>query len=301
MNKRLESDLHDAFALRVSGIPGETTERLLGTDYHPRTGRIPARLTAGAVVGAAATTTAVVSVVVLGGSQAAFAGWSPSPESATAAPAPGADASCQAQLAAAPSFPASAGGSWSEVATDVRGPFTLVIYQDGDANATCLTGPSVTAVSRSSGDSRSVSTSQSGSGSGTVSRGSSSWYMGSGSGDFEKLTVAHLASTSQGAYTLVEGQVAADVTGVTLVRSDGEHVQSTTDHGWFLAWWPGAQGVTSALITTAQGVTTQVLNTPPPPPPADGSCVVSPATPSPTTVCSGGAHSGPGAASTGTP
>jgi hypothetical protein len=125
--------------------------------------------------------------------------------------------------------------------------------------------------------------------------------MGSGSGDFEKLTVAHLASTSQGAYTLVEGQVDAGVTSVTLVRSDGEHIQGTTDHGWFPAWWPGTQGVTSALITTAAGVTTQVLNTPPPPPPADGSCVVSPETPSSATVCSGGADGGPGAASNGTP
>jgi hypothetical protein len=263
------------------------------------------------MVGAAATTTAVVSVVVLGGSQAAFAGWSASPASAVTAPASGAGASCQAQLAAAPTLPGvTAAGSWSAVATDVRGPFTLVIYENGGAHATCLTGPSITVVSQSTSTGGSTSVAQTssgignGSGSGATGR---SWSMVTGTGDnstsgeLKNVVVAHLASTSQGPYTLVEGQADPDVTGVTVVRSDGEHVQATTDNGWFLTWWPGTQGATSAEIATAVGVTTEVFNTPPPPPPAGGSCVESPQTTSATTVCSGGADGGPGAASTGTP
>ena len=318
MNQQLESDLRHAFAVRVSGIPAETGERLRAVDYHPRTGRIPARLTAGAMVGAAATTTAVVSVVVLGGSQAAFAGWSPSPATLVAAPAPGAGASCQARLAAAPTLPGvSAGGSWSAVATDVRGPFTLVIYENGDAYATCLTGPSITVVSQNASNGASMSGSMSvsqtgtqvGDGSGSVNRaGGRSWAMVTGtgndstSGQLKNMVVAHLASTSQGPVTLVEGQAGPGVTGVTLVRSDGEDVQTTIDNGWFLAWWPGTQGATSALVATPAGVTTEVLTTPPPPPPADGSCVQSSQTPSATTVCSGGAEGGgPGAPSAGTP
>jgi hypothetical protein len=320
MNQQLESDLRHAFALRVSGIPAETGERLRGIDYHPRTGRIPARLTAGAMVGAAATTTAVVSVVVLGGSQAAFAGWSASPASAGAAPAPapGAGASCQARLAAAPTLPdMSAGGTWSAVATDVRGPFTLVIYENGDAHATCLTGPSITVVSQNASNGKATSGSmsvsqtggQAGNANGSVA-GGRSWAMvtgtgnGSTSGPLKNVVVAHLASTSQGPYTLVEGQADPDVTGVTIVRSDGEQVQTTIDNGWFLAWWPGTQGATSAQITTSAGVITEVFNTntPLPPPPANGSCAQSPQTPSATTVCSGGADGGgPGAPSAGTP
>jgi hypothetical protein len=298
MNQQIESDLHDAFAHLVSGIPADAGERVRGIDYHPRTGRLSPRLTAGAMVGAAATTTAVVSVVVLGGSQAAFAGWSASPAPASAASTSTADASCQAQLAAAQTLPgATAVRNWSEVATDVRGPFTLVIYQDGTADATCLTGPSTTAISQSDGSEGSISMSQKnsatgsqgGNRSGTATSGS--WAIGTSSGDLDKVTIAHLASTSQGPYTLVDGQVAAGVTGVTIVRSDGEHVQTTTGNGWFVAWWPGTEGATSAVITTASGETTQALNTPLPLP-GGGACGAPGQTTSSAVVCTGDTGAG---------
>ena len=57
------------------------------------------------------------------------------------------------------------------MATDVRGPFTLVIYVNGDAHATCLTGPSITVVSQSTSTGGSMSVAQTstriGSGNGT--------------------------------------------------------------------------------------------------------------------------------------
>ena len=59
------------------------------------------------------------------------------------------------------------------------------------------------------------------------------------SGSIKQMSVDHLASTSQGAYTVVTGQVEAGVTGVTLVRSDGEQVQTSVSNGLFVAWWPG--------------------------------------------------------------
>jgi len=111
----------------------------------------------------------------------------------------------------------------------------------------------------------------------------------SGSGSIEHIFVAHMASTSQGAYTLVEGQVASDVAAVTLVRSDGVDIQASTGNGWLLAWWPGPQDVTSAEITTPSGVTTQTLNTSPPP---SSSCNLNPQTTSSTVLCTNGAVAG---------
>ena len=111
----------------------------------------------GALAGAAATTGAVVSAVVFGSAQAAFTGWSPSPALlVSAGQTSTADTACQAQIG----VPGSAAGDGrSPVATDVRGPFTLVIYQDGGADASCLTGPSITVVSRSSGSGGSMTVS----------------------------------------------------------------------------------------------------------------------------------------------
>ena len=293
MDQKLENDLREAFSLHASGITTDAGARLRRIDYHPRTSRISPRLTVGSLAGAAATGGVVASVVMLGGAPAAFAGWSASPTPASTGQAATADAACQARLASAPALPGATGGSgWRAVATDVRGSFTVVIYQDGDTDATCFTSPSFTVLSRSSGSGS--STSASGSESGSVGGASSGSVMvgSSESGGIEHLSVAHMASTNDGPYTLVEGQVKADVTAVTLLRSDGNDIQTSTGSGWFVAWWPGSQGVTSADITTAGGVSTQTLNTAPlPPPPGGGACDLNSQTTS-STACTGGASGG---------
>ena len=100
--------------------------------------------------------------------------------------------------------------------------------------------------------------------------GTGSWSLVTGtgndgtSGEIDDVVVTHLTSTSQGPYTFVEGRAEPGVAGVTIVRSDGEHVQATSDNGWFLAWWPGTEAATSAEITTSAGVTSEVLRTPAP-------------------------------------
>jgi hypothetical protein len=296
MNQQLESDLREALSLKTSCIPTEANERLCEIDYHARSSRALPRITVASLAGVAATTGIVASVVILGSSQPAFAGWSPSPTPASALQTSIADSACQAQLSAAPALPGTAAVSgWSEVTTDVRGPFTLVIYQSGGVDATCLTGPSITIVSRSSESRGSTAVSGSESGSGTTGArvGSSIMVGGTGLGSIKHVTVAHMDSTSQGPYTLVEGQVDAGVTAVTLLRSDGDHVQASTGHGWFVAWWPGQLNATSAEITTASGVTTQTLNTMPSLPPArSGSCDANPRTTSATVVCTGSGTGG---------
>jgi hypothetical protein len=290
MTEQLEADLNEAFSLYVSGIPSDAGARLRGIDYRPRTSRISPRLTVGALAGAAVTTGTVLSVVILGGASPAFGGWTASPTTASASQTVTADASCQAQLTSAPAFSGSTDGSgWTAVATDVRGPFTLVIYQDGSSNATCLSGPSLTAVSSSSGSGGAEEGSASASGTGDGSASSSiSRVVGSGSDGIEQATVAHLDSTSDGAYTVIDGQLEADVTGVTLVRSDGEDIQASTGSGWFVAWWPGSLDATSAEITTPSGVTTETLNAPPAVGSGSATCDSNSQTSSPT-VCAGGA------------
>ena len=237
--------------------------------------------------------------LVLAGSQAAFAGWSPSPTPASAGQTSSADATCQAQLAAAPPIApgVAAGGGWSEVSTDVRGPFTLVTYQNGSGSATCLSGPSITVVSQDTASGGSVSVSRgvkvSGSGRGLGAVGSVS-ILRMSSGTIKHATLTHVSSAGQDPFSFVEGQVDEGVTGVTLVLSDGEHVQASTDNGWFLAWWPGSLDTTSAEIATASGVTTQTLtvDTPPMAPPPDNTLCPHARGPSSTVACSGGAARG---------
>jgi len=304
MNQNLETDLHAAFSRQAAWLPADAGIRLRAVDYNPRTGRLSPRLTVGALGGAVVTAGTVISVVVLGAAQPAFAGWSASPTAASGPQASSADAACQAKLAAnpPPNGPTVNSG-WNAVTTDVRGPFTVVIFQDGTSAATCFTGPSFTVLSQSSvnGQASSGSESVTGSGAGTGGGGSSSVMVGgTASGDIAHMTVAHLDSTSDGPYTLAEGQVQSDVTGVTLVRSDGTDVQATTGGGWFVAWWPGSQDVTSAELTTPSGTTSEPLNVqslPSPPPPGttgSGSCTASVSAPA---VCSGTSGTGP---STGT-
>jgi hypothetical protein len=273
MDQLLETELNEVFSSYASRIPADTAVRLRAVDYKPRTGHLSPCLTVGALGGVAATAGTVISVVVLGGAQPAFAGWSASPTPATAAQLASADAACQAKFASAPASPGTATpSSWSAAVTDVRGPYTMAIFQDGSANATCFIGPSFTAVSFNDGSSHSMAVgSSTGAKPGQEEGGSASTVGGIESGDITQLTESHLDLTGDGPYTLVEGQIQPDVTGVTLVRSDGSDVQATTGGGWLVAWWPAAQGVTSAEVTTPSGVTNQTLNldqSAPPVPPA---------------------------------
>src|SRR5580658_10503194 len=104
-NEQLVSDLKAALSRHASALPAGAGDRLRTIDYRPRTSRIPPRLTVGVLAGAAATTGTVVSVVVLGSAGTAFAGWSAAPTAAPAGQTSSADATCQAQLAAAPAAP----------------------------------------------------------------------------------------------------------------------------------------------------------------------------------------------------
>jgi len=69
-------------------------------------------------------------------------------------------------------------------------------------------------------------------------------------------------------YTYITGQVGSAVTGVTLDLQDGSQVQATTANGWFAAWWPGQQGVTTASALTPTGTVISPISVSPHPSPS---------------------------------
>jgi hypothetical protein len=275
MATQLEIELTEALAARVRDLPSGAVDRIGAVDYRPRARRVR-RVLAVPALGGAAVAGSVASVVVLSGAQPAFAGWSATP-ALVDAPGTSAAASCTEHLADLPSPPGfTAPTTWNPVLTDVRGPFTVVVYQSGADDATCFTGPGFTTVHRTMVDGSSVSQSQGvtvAGGSGTPQSGSVETLGGAAlaGGPITRLTVSHLDS-SAGAYTLVEGQTQSGVSAVTFARDDGSDVQATTGSGWLIAWWPGDQTVTAADVTTPSGTVTQQLQLQPVGPPAPGAC-----------------------------
>jgi hypothetical protein len=271
MKTEFEADLSDAFAARAAAVPVGTASRLRSMDYRPRERRLRTPVAVGAGVLASAGTAGAVLSVVLGGAAPAYAGWSAAPTAASA-PSPSAATSCQNQLTTMPSGPDGptlGSGPWENVLTDVRGPFTVALFQNDGAYASCFTSSSFTETNMmSSGGSSGGaigldrgSASTGGGPGGSGSGGLSSFSVGgeTASGDLTNATQSHLSTASGGPYTLVDGRVATGVTGVTLVLDDGQDVVATVADGWFVAWWPDGTGASSAQVTTASGTTTESL------------------------------------------
>jgi hypothetical protein len=266
----LEIQLRDALATRAEDIPRASAERLSAHDYRPRTRDLRPPVAAGALLTAAAAA-ATVALVDLGPSApAAFAGWTSKPTAAPKAQVAGAESGCTQQLAAIRTSAAARNvgkvtgrpmglpsiATLTPVLSDTRGPFTFLVFSDatGDTNASCISGPGFNSVS----EARSVTAPPAVPADGiTVT-----WE-------------AHTARAGQ-AYSFAEGHTGADVTAVALQLADGTTVQTSTQNGWFVAWWPGSTGATSSTVTTASGTTTAPLpaaNVPACPPAPSGGAV----------------------------
>jgi len=207
---------------------------------------------AGALLTAAAATAAVLLIDLGPRAPAAFAGWSAKPTAAAADQISSAEAGCRQQLESAPGGPAGAPApamptNLPVALTDVRGPFTFVVFADDTHTATCISGPQFASVA--------------GSGSSQPAPAPSASQIA--------VRQSQHSSRAGSAYSFVEGRVGSAVTGATLALSGGGHVQATVQNGWFVAWWPGNAGIASATVTTASGTSTQALSTPgaPTPPP----------------------------------
>jgi hypothetical protein len=303
MKTEFEAEVRQAFAACADTLPPGSADRLRAIDYGPREHRLRAPVIGVGALAGAATTGAVLSVV-LGGAAPAYAGWSATPTT-TAAPSPAADASCQSQLSGTQPGPAGAtlgSGAWQSVLTDVRGPFTVALFQDDGAYAACFTSSSFTEINQVSEGSGSNAASgsmsvqgQGGGGSSPTGPGggfSSTSVGGTSSGDLQQVTQTHLSISGDGPYTLVEGRTASGVTGVTLVRDDGQDVVATVEDGWLVAWWPGSATATSAQVSTPSGTTTEALvpsaHGPAAPPSSPGSCTPGGSAGASSSVSSGG-------------
>jgi hypothetical protein len=286
MKTAFEDRLIDALAQRAASVPRMATDRVRSVDYHPRRYRLAVPVAVGTGAAAGAATVGTVLAVVLGGAAPAYAGWSPAPStSTTALPSPQASQSCLNSL---PSNEPAGGqlgsGNWQAVLTDVRGPFTVALFQNNGAYAACFTSSSFTEVTQVSAADSSASNAQAengtvrGMGSGGLPGGSIVAVGGTSSGDLQNVVQTHLSTTADGPYTLVDGRVAPGVTAVTLVRDDGQDVVATVEDGWLIAWWPGGATATSSQVTTASGTSTEALQSAdkggpgPATPPAPGAC-----------------------------
>jgi hypothetical protein len=244
MTEQLEADLRQALSERAAAVPAEAFGRLRRTDYRPRAHRVRPPVAFGALAGGAAAAAAAVAIVGLGASaQNAFAGWTPSPTATSPGSTGDAEASCMKRVTASPA-PGAPGikpatpAQYKPVLTDVRGPFTVVIFAGQNSSASCISGPAFTALSASSS-------------SGPAKVPSSNIQLSS----------THFTTRDGRPYTIVEGHAGDGVNDTVLLLGDGTRVKATTANGWFAAWWPGSSDVTSAKLATPDGVKTQLLST----------------------------------------
>jgi hypothetical protein len=264
MIEHLESELRSALRARAQELPAGAGARVRANDYRPRTRDLRPPVAAGVLATAAAVAAAVLLIDLGPQTSAAFAGWTPTPTRASAAQVAGATDDCTSRLRDFSAGSAKAMraarikdlptiSEMSPVLTDTRGPFTFVIYSGAhNSNGTCISGPNFTSLStRSSGG-----------------------VPAAPAGKVVAFFQAHTAHAGD-AYSFVEGHAGAGVTAATLILGDGSHVQTTIQDGWLVAWWPGSAQLTSALVTTASGTTTQTFDTMTPPgcmpPPMPGS------------------------------
>jgi hypothetical protein len=208
-----------------------------------------------AVAGAAS----IAGVLIAGGPAAsnAFAGWTAAPTQPASGELSDAVAQCKSGPATPPPGAATrqvgpGGGAlpgtsalqdtanWQLAVSDVRGPFSMLLFTDGDnTSILCVDGPTF--------------------------QSRSSEMAAQGTLTDDAISIDRFSTTvnpQAGAYTFVEGRVGASVTAAVLVLDDGTSIDATIHNGRFLAWWPGAHTVKSTAVTTASATTTQPASLP---------------------------------------
>ncbi|MGH9019897.1 MAG: hypothetical protein ACRDV0_02645 [Acidimicrobiales bacterium] len=245
-------------------------EHLVAEVTTPASRRPRRRLVLGAT-GAGVLSAAAIAVGVVGPwASPAFAGWSPD----TTAPTPGqvsvAESTCASQYATLAAPDGSTPGPLPAVSlTDVRGPYTLVVYAASSDPVFCVTSPTFTAVN-TGGFGSMGGIPAGGAGDNTVTGGSTQGGTPVGGSETnsavrvlgdsnaaastpDSAAIAFEFSTSGNGQPLsvAEGQVGANVTGVAVVLDDSTAVNSTTANGHFVAWWPGQVHVDHLQVTTS--------------------------------------------------
>jgi len=196
------------------------------------------------MVGAAAAAAAVSLLVVGttgGGPSSAFAGWTPDPS----LPAAGQLQAGESVCASDPSL-----ARLTPTLTDTRGPYSAFLYAQAGAAAICVVGPGLTATNPEDGP--------------IIVNGGAPSTASIAPGTISTRGPLSMLLAPTVEFGAMAGQVGRGVTAVKLSLDDGSNVEATIKHGWFAAWWPTADGVKSADLTTTTGSTTQPLNLPKP-------------------------------------
>lgn len=193
---------------------------------------------AGAVAAAATVgVVGVVAVATLIPSGGAFASWQPVPTQATA------EQSLEQAEDCAQSWedgPTNAITSSDVFLAERRGEGSLTIMKKGAAVIECIDvdGGPASWMMLTTLDGQPISTSPTGA----------------------EVVVDSVGATGEDVnqYTTLVGRVGPDVTGVSVTASDGTAVVASVSSGWFVAWWPGADGADpeSRPVTVTAGTTT---------------------------------------------
>lgn len=178
---------------------------------------------------AAAGVAGVLAAVLLlaGGASNAFAGWTSQPTPATAAQLMAAEAYCSGNVPMA-GLPLKL--------TDSRGPFVIQIYSNGGSSDFCTVGPSF--------------------------RNASGWTTSppvTPPAGRLFLWTDHTATNDGQPYGTMIAQAGDGVSAAKLTLDDGSVVTATVENGWVVAWWPGAQHLAAAQLTTPLGTQTQTF------------------------------------------
>jgi hypothetical protein len=250
--------------LLIPGVPALSDEWIAARTQHlmeevatpsPRRTR---RFVLTGVGGTAAATTAVLLGLLGPWATPAFAGWSAQPTVPTSEQLSAAETSCASLATNLANAPGSTGSTALAPISlsDARGPYSLIVY--GTTNPSlCVAGSGFTSLHEEGGTisiaDSAVGQSVGGSGSnGIATNRSSNDSVPSAGGAVVNLT--YTADENGQSFTVAEGQVGSQVTGATLLVSDGSSVVATVSNGQFAAWWPGDATVSSIQVTTTAGV-----------------------------------------------
>jgi hypothetical protein len=193
----------------------------------------------------------------------AFAGWSAQPTTPVSGQLSVAESACAtlaASLATSPGSTASATLPPLSL-SDVRGPYSLLVYGTTDP-VLCVLGNGFSSLHENGASIGMSSAAASPNGNSVVHPWSSqnvatipstSTYTPPAPG----AVVVDINNTSDdnGTYfSVIEGSVGSQVSGATLLLSDGTSIVTTVENGLFAAWWPGPATVSSIQVTTTDGV-----------------------------------------------
>jgi mannose-6-phosphate isomerase-like protein (cupin superfamily) len=186
----------------------------------------------------------------------AFAGWSPQPTAPSSDQLGTAETACT-QLAsnlASVSNDTDLASLAPIALSDVRGPYTLIVYGTSDPSL-CVAGTGLTSLHESGGaisiGSSAVSDTGVHSGGSWASSSNETSNTSVPTSDGAVVNLAYTDNQSDQFFSVAEGSVGAQVSGVSLTLSDGSSVVATVENGLFAAWWPGQATVSSIQVTTS--------------------------------------------------